>query len=398
MGPRKNLLDYFETIRITDPPDSIIAQIMDLVSAGILKIGDHIPPEEELQHVFNTRPAHIRRALTRLTDDGVLRADGDNSLIVVNTEKRLQSGLPSRKNYSWVQFDAPIIKAKGYRVGFSQPFLDHPARRYMHARFTAYARRLGVDSVVRSADWSLAQERRNITGLGTVRLDGIIISTLSGRDVEDAVFSAAREDVPMLVFASGNPIEGWPFDIWASTNEWQQGRRAGYVLGTLIGGAGDIAHIQGAEDSSVARRRRDGIMSALDDFPDIRVVAEATTDWQREPSSRAARIIVKEHPDIRAVIAHCDEQAIGVARTLREMGRHQGREKIFLFSVSDCQIEAFDLIRRGELMLTQNYEQNGAIALNLMLQLLEEKNPPRLINLGTSLVTKDTVDRHTPNF
>jgi len=311
--------------------------------------------------------------------------------------KRTHSGMPPF-NFKWVDFNSREIKVKRYKIGFSQMTLDHPARKYMDSRFHEYAKKMGVKAITTDANWIAAREVSNVKALIAQKCDGIIISSHAGLGIKPAVDACARAGIPVVLFDGGQPQADWKFACWAATDDWQLGRRAGYYMCTQIGGEGEIAQLQGTPGSSVVDGRRDGILTALDDFPKVKIVADVTTNWQRVPSIQATKDIVTSHPNLKAIITHCDEQAIGAALALRELGRNSGPRKILIFSVSDSEKEAFDLIKTGEIMLTQDYVQDGAIPLNLMLQILEGMKVPRIVNLGTAFVTKETVSKFKPIF
>ncbi|MCL4417684.1 MAG: substrate-binding domain-containing protein, partial [Actinobacteria bacterium] len=337
----KQLNELFKPIELKKPADLIFEQIVELISSGILKIGDQLPSEEELQKRFNIGRAYVKKALGRLLSIGMLKVNGEGEIIVNNIAERTQSGLPSRKNLEIMEFDVDKIKNKNYKIGFSQTTLDHPARRYMDSRFHEYAKKVGVIGITKDAKWSTEREILNVRDLISQKVNGIIISTHSGHKIEPAVIAVSNAKIPTVIFTSGKPVGNWPFDIWACTDEWQQGRIAGYYLCTTIGGIGKVAQIQGTLESSVTEGRRDGLLTALDDFPEVVIVANISTNWQRDPTTEATFHLIADHPDLKAIVTHCDEQAIGAVIAIKKIGRHKGLNKIYLFSVSDCQKEAF---------------------------------------------------------
>jgi len=388
----------FEPIESKDLSVLVFEQIMDLIYLGVLKIGDQLPNINELQLRMNVGKTYIKKALKRLVSLGIIKSISDEELIIADTKEKTKSMLPNKKNFIWVDFDAEKIKRKKYRIGFSQTTLNHPARQYMDSKFNEYAKLMGVEAITTDAQWSVENEISNIHWLISQKVDGIIISTHSGNQIRPAIFAASKANIPTLLFSSGQPFNNAPFSILATTDDWQLGRIAGYFMCNFIGGVGEIAQIEGTPGSSITDGRRDGILGALDDFPDIHLIASTSTKWKREPSVTAALNIIKKYPHIKAIITHCDEQAMGAVDAVKILRRDKEENHIFIFSVSDCQKEAFDLIRQKRLMLTLNFEQDGAIALNIMLQLLEKKKPPRLINLGTYFVTHNTINNFKPNF
>ncbi len=395
---RINLNNLFEKIEIKDPTAEVVRQILELILSGVLKIGDELPTTKELQQRLKIGNTQIVKAIDFLLSLGIIKAFPNGTTIIINTSKRTQSYLPHKKNYSFIKFDPEDLKESNYSIGFSQYTLDHPARRFMIDKFIEYAEKNFIKAFVKDANWSSVKENEHINELIKMRVDGLIIGTHDCTKLKSTLMKAFEVKIPVIVFASGGFVPDLPFNIWASTDAWQQGRTAGYYLCSSLAGRGKIGQIIGDYGSQIAEGRKYGLLSALDDFPGVKLVANIATGWKRTQTIEAVKKMVNNHKYMNALIAHCDEQAIGAAIAVKELGRNLDKNKIHIFSISDCQKECFELIESGEINLTQNYEQNGAVALNLMLQLLKGKNPPKLINLGTSFVIKNNLHKHIPNY
>jgi len=395
---RINLNNLFKRIEIKDPTAEVIRQILELILSGVLKIGDELPPIKELQQRLKISNTQMIKAIDFLLSLGIIKTFPNGTIIIINTSKRTQSYLPHKKNYSFIKFNPKGLKESNYSIGFSQYTLDHPARRFMIDKFIEYAEKNFIKTFVKDANWSSKKENEHINELIKMKVDGLIIGTHDCTKLKNTLMEAFKAKIPVIVFASGGFVPDLPFNIWASTDAWQQGRTAGYYLCSILAGRGKIGQIIGDYGSQIAEGRKFGLLSALDDFPGVKLVANTATGWKKTSTIEAVKKMINSHKYINALIAHCDEQAIGAAIAVKELGRNLGKNKIHIFSVSDCQKECFDMIESGEIELTQNYEQNGAVALNLMLQLLEGMNPPKLINLGTSFVIKNNLHEHNPNF
>lgn len=393
-----NVNSLFKQIKLKDPSIEIIKQLLDLIVSGVLKVGDELPPIQDLQHKLKVSQSQVKKSIDFLISLGIIRTFPNGINVVINMAKRIQSYLPGSKNYYFVKFDPLLLAERKYFIGFSQITLDHPARKFMVSKFLDYAKENHIVTEVKDANWLYEEENNNIYELIDKKVDGIIIGTHDCTKLKESLLEASKAKIPIVVFASGGFVPDLPFDIWASTDAWQQGRTAGYFLCNTLGGKGQVGQILGDYSSQIAEGRKFGLMSALDDFPNVKIVATTATGWKRDPTIKAVKKMIYNHKNINAIIAHCDEQAIGAAIAIKNIERDTGRNKIYVFSISDCQKECFDMIESGDIELTQNYEQNGAVALNLMLQLLEGKKPAKLINLGTSFVIRNNIRDYKPNF
>jgi ABC-type sugar transport system substrate-binding protein len=397
--PADDIGKYIRKISIKKPEVLIFEQIVDLIYMGKMKVGDQLPPVDAMRERFNVSEAHISKAVGKLVSLGLVTKIPNGELIVSNDTKKARSQLPDKTNLTWVDFDRSRIAPKKYKIGFSQTTIDHPAREFMNRKYMELGKSLGVTTLTTDAHWSLEAEIANIVGMARKGMDGIVVSTHAGNRIKPAVVEVKRARIPTLIFSSGQPIGDWPFDIWASSNDWQQGRIAGYKAALELSGKGRVIEVQGTLGSSISESRTNGILSAFEDFPRIEIVDTCTTNWDRKGTYELVRGMMTRGVKADLVIAHCDEQAIGALRAIKELGRTDGGKlPLKVVSVADAQAETFDYIRSGDILSTMHYEQNGAIALNLILQKLEQLMPPKLVNLGTYLVDGCNVGDHAPDY
>lgn len=390
---------YIRKISIKKPEVLVFEQIVDLIYMGKLKVGDQLPPVQAMREKFNISETHISKTIGKLVSLGLVTRIPNGELIVSNDTKKSKSQLPDKLNLSRVDFDRGRIAARKYTIGFSQTTLNHPARRFMDRTYTEYGKSLGVATLTTDAHWSLDEEIANIVALARKGVDGIVVSTHAGNKIRPGVVEVKKARIPLLIFSSGQPIGDWPFDIWASSNDWQQGRIAGYKAALELSGKGRIIEVRGTLGSSISESRTNGILSALEDFPMIELAETGTTNWDRNGSYELVRAMMARGVKADLLIAHCDEQAIGAMLAVREVARTEGGKlPMKVVSVADAQAETFDYIRSGDILSTMHYEQNGEIALNLILQKLEQLTPPKLVNLGTYLVDGCNLNEHAPDY
>jgi ABC-type sugar transport system substrate-binding protein len=390
---------YFKKINLKKPEVLIFEQIMDLIYVGKLKIGDQLPPVEALRDRFNVSDNHVQKAINKLAGLGLITKIPNGEIIVSNDTKRMKSHLPDKKNIVVVDFDKNAIGQKDYCIGFSQTTLDHPARRFMNERYLECAKSLGIRAITLDAKWSVDAEISNIVALIKRRVNGIIISTHAGNNIKPAVLEAKKAKIPVLIFSSGQPIGDWPFDIWASSNDWQLGRIAGYKAALEMGGKGRLIEVQGTLGSSITEGRTNGISSSLEDFPDATIVEKFSTNWNRNGTYDVIMRLLKKGLEVEIVIAHCDEQAIGALLAIKDVCKERNESRrTKVISVSDAQEDTFHFIRSNDIISTMHYEQNGEIALNLILQKIEGLQPPKLVNLGTYLIDKSNVEEYRPDY
>ncbi len=86
----------FEPIGHESVADSVVAQIEDMISAGILKEGRRLPSERELAEVLNVSRPKLREALQKLEENGLVATrHGEGTFIAPLTGKAMLPALLS---------------------------------------------------------------------------------------------------------------------------------------------------------------------------------------------------------------------------------------------------------------------------------------------------------------
>ena len=88
-----SVIDHFREIALKTPADIIIHQIRDLISAGLLRPGDRLPPERALAARFGVGRGHIREAIKRLEFFGILKTIPQSGTIVASLRVKALEGL-----------------------------------------------------------------------------------------------------------------------------------------------------------------------------------------------------------------------------------------------------------------------------------------------------------------
>ena len=88
-----------------------------------------------------------------------------------------------------------------------------------------------------------------------------------------------------------------------------------------MGGKGDIAILRGVLGSTAEIQRTQGCQEALANFPDIKVVAEQTANWDETEAFKATQNILTANPNLAAVFGESDAMGLGAAKAARQAGR-----------------------------------------------------------------------------
>jgi len=89
------VIEHFREIDLKSPADVIIQQIKELISSGVLRPGDRLPPERALAERFGVGRGHIREAIKRLEFYGILKTIPQSGTVVASLGAKALEGLIS---------------------------------------------------------------------------------------------------------------------------------------------------------------------------------------------------------------------------------------------------------------------------------------------------------------
>lgn len=156
---------------------------------------------------------------------------------------------------------------------------------------------------------------------------------------------------------------------------------------------GQIAIIEGQEESDSAFRRTNGFTETLEANSDaFEIVASLPGDWNRQIAFEQASQIIRDNPDIMGFYANNDTMALGVMDAVQVAGL---QDQIAIIG-TDGIGEAYDAILAGDMDGTVDIFPSftGEIALEVALRLLDGQELPRIIWTAQAVVTAENYERY----
>jgi len=128
-------------------------------------------------------------------------------------------------------------------------------------------------------------------------------------------------------------------------NEYM-GEVVGEALFQAIGGQGNVIQTQGALGHTGAQRRAAGFRKAMTRYPNVKLIADDTADWDINKVATLWEDYLVQHQKIDAGYFHNDDMALAAARVIR----NAGREKEIKLGGVDAMPEAIKAVRDGVLL------------------------------------------------
>jgi ribose transport system substrate-binding protein len=248
----------------------------------------------------------------------------------------------------------------------------------------------GCRAIVRDADGSVERQLHDIRSLLDDGIDALIVDAVDSLAIEPAVRSAQDAGVPVVAVNVGAAGA----DATVTTDNTQAGELVGRFLGELLGGAGEVAIIDGTPVTAVADRIN-GLLNALKDYPGVRLVAREPGNNTREQGYESAMRVFEHHRDVDAFFGINDPTSLGIA----EAAERAGREDVRIASVDGSQAAASIVRAAGPIVTTaaQDPRRLARGATQLAIRMHGGYRPaPRTRLVPTTLVTVDNADEYVP--
>jgi ribose transport system substrate-binding protein len=276
-------------------------------------------------------------------------------------------------------------------IGMSQCNLGEPWRVQMDADVRAAAEdHDNLRVVFKDAQNSSLTQRAQVEEFVQQGVDVIIISPKEAAPLTRPVAEAYRSGIPVIVL--DRRVQGEEFTTFIGADNVQIGKEAGTWIRETLGGEGKIVELKGLMTSTPGQDRNRGFLEGLDleQNPGLELVFTGEMQWLEPNARREMESALATNPVIDVVYAHNDPGAHGAWLAARAAGR----EGEMLFVGIDALLhEGQQYVRQGILDATFLYPTGGKEAVETALSILQGREVPREIVLGTRLVTVENVEQ-----
>lgn len=105
------------------------------------------------------------------------------------------------------------------------------------------------------------------------------------------------------------------------SNNYQGAALGGQAFAEALGEKGDYAELVGKESDTNAAIRSRGFHDVLDQYPDLKMVARQSANWDQAQAFSVMQSILQARPSLKGVIAGNDTMALGAVAALESAGR-----------------------------------------------------------------------------
>jgi len=280
---------------------------------------------------------------------------------------------------------------KQLHIGVAAASFDDKWMSYMHEGFRKAAAEAGVKITMVDGKNDSAVQQGQVDTFITMGVDAIILVPCQIQAMGPILDQTEAAKIPVVaVNRLPNEPELSRLATFVGSNEEFAGTVQGEAIAKLLNGKGNVAIIHGQLGHPAEQGRTRGNMKIFDQYPDIKVVLEGTSDWQRAKALQLMENWIQKGTKIDAVVANNDESAIGAAMALEQVGM---LDQVFIAGV-DATPDALQFLKAGKINVTvfQDAYGQGYACIGAAIKAVKGEKLPKITDIPFLPVTLDKVD------
>ncbi len=221
---------------------------------------------------------------------------------------------------------------------------------------------------------------------------GIAISPNDPASVKDNIRRATEMGIPVIAW--DGPVPDSDVLGYIGTDNVAAGEQAGEAVASAIGEQGKVAVIIGSLSAVNLNQRLEGVTKALENYPDIEIVATEESGESVATAQTAAETILQANPDLTGFIGIGGADLPGIAGALKS-GNKCGEVKAVGFDVVPQGVEGMQGGCVDALIAQKPFGMTGQ-ALEILKAFHEETSDLKegfTVDTGVETVTPDTLEK-----
>ncbi|MFQ6098804.1 MAG: substrate-binding domain-containing protein, partial [Armatimonadota bacterium] len=289
----------------------------------------------------------------------------------------------------------PTAGAPGpeYKVALVMKTMTNPFFITMEKGAREAADELGVRLIVQTPpkETDIDKQIDIVRDMISQGVDAICIAPADSKMIIESLLEAKRAGI--VVINLDNRVDpeaaaeaGLRLDSYVGADNEEGGYLASKRLADLMGGEGKAAMLEGIQGVDNAEARKRGFLKAMQEHPDIEIVAMQTANWQTEQAVDVMRDILAKNPDLQGLFCANDMMALGAIEAIAAAGK---TGEIYVTSYDNLEA-AREEIKAGRIDATieQHPELMGKWGVEFAVQKLNGQSIP-----GEKLVTLDVITK-----
>ena len=234
----------------------------------------------------------------------------------------------------------------------------------------AEAKKLNVKLIESDGQGNAENQISQVQDFLAQGVDAIILNPYDKEGSAPAVNLAVQTHKPIVVVnAIVSNLE--KANAYVGSEDAEAGRIEAQRVADVLNGKGNVVIIHGPNGHSAEVQRSEGIRDVLAKYPNIKVLAEQTANWDRTQALNLMENWLASGQKIDAVLAQNDEMALGALKAIEAAGKQGQIAVIGIDAIPD----ALKAVGEGKMVGTvfQDAKGQGALAVDLAADLAQGK-------------------------
>jgi len=222
-----------------------------------------------------------------------------------------------------------------------------------------------------------------------LKVAGVVLAPNGSNALVPKVEEMFAKNIPCVIIDS--EIDTDKYVSFAATNNYQGGAIAARRMGKILNGKGKIIVVKFMPGSGSTTYRENGFIDTIEkEFPDIEIVDTKYGMATVETALQAAEDLLTKHAELDGLYACNAGTSVGSAQALRSQGRADSIKMVGF----DAEETLIDKLRSGvvDSLVVQDPYKMGYIGVKTLVDKINGKEVPKLIDTGVELVTLERLE------
>ncbi|MTH76910.1 D-ribose ABC transporter substrate-binding protein [Paracoccus aestuariivivens] len=214
----------------------------------------------------------------------------------------------------------PSLAAAADSIAIITPSHDNPFFKAEADGAAAKAKELGYEAMILVHDDDANKQSQLFDSAIAAKVKAIILDN-AGADASVAAVQKAKDaGIPSFLIDREITASGVAVSQIVSNN-YQGAQLGAEEFVKLMGEKGEYAELLGKESDTNAGIRSQGYHDVIDQYPDLKMVAQQTANWSQTEAYTVMESMLQANPGIKGVISGNDTMAMGAWAALEAAGR-----------------------------------------------------------------------------
>lgn len=217
------------------------------------------------------------------------------------------------------------------------------------------------------------------------KVDLLVVSPNEAKGLSQIIQTAYQMGIHVILV--DRKIETEDYTTYIGADNYLIGKKIGEYVGDVLNGKGNVVEMRGLEGSTSDSERHAGFMDGLQNYPEIKIIAEGWGNFLKYDAHKEMERILKEDKgSIDLVFAMNDEMAVGVSEAAMILNRRPP----YIIGIDALSVPygGVQNIINGLEDASFLYPTGGDKVIQLAMNILKGNKVPRENTLVTALVDK----------